>query len=114
MFQEIIGIKTQISIACLETLFSENLYQIETSQLYWFALHTRNVFRTQSNIYNEAFLRNYLVAQKQLPRSVLQRCFQNLTKFTGKQSETYNIIKKETPAQIFFCEFCKIFQNNFL
>ena len=24
-----------------------------------------------------------------------------------------NVIKKETPAQVFFCEFCKIFKNNF-
>lgn len=27
------------------------------------------------------------------------------------QASAHNLIKKETPAQIFFCEFCKIFQH---
>ena len=27
-------------------------------------------------------------------------------------SQSYNFIKKETPAQVFFGKFCKIFENN--
>ena len=41
----------------------------------------------------------------------------NFTKFTGKdlyQSLFFNkVIKKETLAQVFFCEFCKISKNTF-
>ena len=29
-------------------------------------------------------------------------------------SEAWNFIKKETLAQVFSCEFCKIFKNTFL
>ena len=51
-------------------------------------------------------------------REVLwKRCSKNFTKFTGKHlcsSLFYNnFIKKETLAQVFFCEFCEIFKNNF-
>ena len=41
----------------------------------------------------------------------------NFTKFTGKhlclRPEACNFIKKETLAQVFSCEFCKIFKNTF-
>ena len=39
----------------------------------------------------------------------------NFTKFTGKyrKPETCNFIKKETLAQVFSCEFCKISKNTF-
>ena len=40
----------------------------------------------------------------------------NLAKFTGKQlcqSQPSNFIKKETLAQVFCCEVCKIFKINF-
>ena len=45
--------------------------------------------------------------------------FRNFAKFTGKhlcQSlffKAYNFIKKETLAQVFFCEFCRISKNTF-
>ena len=29
------------------------------------------------------------------------------------ESRTYNFIKKETMAQVFSCEFCKIYKNTF-
>ena len=29
------------------------------------------------------------------------------------RSQTYNFIKKETLAQVLFCEFCEIFKNTF-
>ena len=62
-------------------------------------------------------------------RSSHQRCFakigllRNFTKFTGKylcQSLFFNkvalacnFIEKETPAQVFSCEFCEISKNTF-
>ena len=42
--------------------------------------------------------------------------FRNFTKFTGKhlcQSQACNLIKKETLAQVFSCEFCEISKNTF-
>ena len=42
----------------------------------------------------------------------------NFAKFTGKQlcqrPQAYIFIKKETLAQVFSCEFCKISKNTFL
>ena len=38
---------------------------------------------------------------------------QNFTKFTGKHLCQSLFIKKETLAQVFSCEFCKIFKNTF-
>ena len=75
-----------------------------------------------SNICDGAILRKY--------RSSRRRCFvrkgvlRNFAKFTGKhmcQSLFYNkvadlrpaTIKKDTLAQVFFCEFCKISKNTF-
>ena len=37
----------------------------------------------------------------------------NFAKLTGRP-EACNLIKKETLAQVFFCEFCEIFKNTFL
>ena len=37
----------------------------------------------------------------------------NKTSFLNKVSEAYSFIKKETLAQVFSCEFCKISQNTF-
>ena len=38
----------------------------------------------------------------------------NFVKFTGKHlSQVCNFIKKETLAQVFSSEFCKIFKNTF-
>ena len=37
----------------------------------------------------------------------------NLTKFTGKHLSQSLFFNKETLAQVFFCEFCKIFKNTF-
>ena len=51
--------------------------------------------------------------------SVKKGVLRNFAKFTGKhlcQSLSYslcNFIKKETLAQVFSCEFCEIFKNNF-
>ena len=33
--------------------------------------------------------------------------------FCKKECEACNFIKKETPAQVFSCEFCEIFKNTF-
>ena len=38
----------------------------------------------------------------------------NFTKFTGKHLRQSHFIKKETLAQVFFCEFCEISKNTFL
>ena len=52
-------------------------------------------------------------------RSSHQRCsvtkavLRNFTKFTGKQAEACNFIKKEALAQVFSCEFCEISKNTF-
>ena len=41
----------------------------------------------------------------------------NFRKFTGKhpcwRPEAYKFIKKDTPAQVFSCEFSEIFKNTF-
>ena len=37
----------------------------------------------------------------------------NFAKSTGKRPEVSNFIKKETLTQVFSCEFCEIFKNNF-
>ena len=37
----------------------------------------------------------------------------NLAKFTGKHLCQSLFFKKETLAQVFFCEFCEIFKNTF-
>ena len=42
----------------------------------------------------------------------------NFTKFTGKHLrqnlfQNFNFIKKETPVQVFSCEFCEISKNTF-
>ena len=41
---------------------------------------------------------------------------ENFAELTGKhlrRPQAYNFIKKETLAQVFFCEFCEIFKNIF-
>ena len=59
--------------------------------------------------------------------SIKKRIFRNFTTFTGKhlrqslffnkvaglRPKTCNFIKKETLAQVFYCEFCEIFKNTF-
>ena len=57
--------------------------------------------------------------------SVRKEVLKNFAKFTGKhlcqslffdkvyRPETYNVIKKETLAQVFSFEFCEIFKNTF-
>ena len=50
------------------------------------------------------------------PEAVARRCSVNLktfAKFIGKHLCHCNFIKKETLAQVFFCEFCNIFKNTF-
>ena len=37
----------------------------------------------------------------------------NLVVFTGKHLHWSLFFKKETPTQVFSCEYCKIFQNSF-
>ena len=37
----------------------------------------------------------------------------NFAKFTGKHLEACKFIKKETPAQVFSCQFFEIFKNTF-
>ena len=55
-------------------------------------------------------------------RSSYQRCsmkkgvLENFAKFTGKhlcRPQACNFINKKTLAQVFSCEFCEIFKNNF-
>ena len=48
--------------------------------------------------------------QRQLPEVFCK----NFAKFTGKHCVTRNLIKKETQAQVFSCEFCKISKTPFL
>ena len=67
--------------------------------------------------------KNWLSLCISTPRSSHRRCsvkkvvLRNLEKFTGKhkcQSLLFNkLIKKETLAQTFSCEFCEISKNNF-
>ena len=45
--------------------------------------------------------------------SIKKGVLKNFTKFTGKNLCWGLFIKKETPAQVFFCAFCKIFKNTF-
>ena len=53
--------------------------------------------------------------------SMKKGVLRNFTKFTGKhlcrtlffKPKACNFIKKETPAQMFSCEFCEIFRNTF-
>ena len=47
-----IGIKIQISTACLEKNFSAKI-RIKLKPISWLALHIKGIFRTQSNIYNK-------------------------------------------------------------
>ena len=55
--------------------------------------------------------------QKQSSEGVMyKRCLKNFAEFTGKhlcQILRANFIKKETLAQVFFYEFCKISKNTF-
>ena len=69
------------------------------------------------------FLRHIVLNLLLLFRSSHQRCsvrkgvLRNFAKFTGKhlrQGLFFNFIKKETLTQVFFCDFCEIFKNNFL
>ena len=48
-------------------------------------------------------------------RCSIKKCSWKFCKFYRKTSvpEYCNFIKKETPRQYFFCEFCKIFKNIF-
>ena len=56
--------------------------------------------------------------QRQSPIGVLnQGVLRNFTKFTGNhlyESIFFIFIKKDTLAQVLFCEFCEISKNNFL
>ena len=54
-------------------------------------------------------------------RSYYRRCsikngvLRNFAKFTGKKlCQSLFFIKKETLAQVFLCEVCKVFKNTFL
>ena len=77
---------------------------------------------------NTIFIGLGIIIPIQIYRNSHQRCsvkkvvLRNLTKFTGKhlcQSLSFNcrpqanFIKKETLAQVFSCEFCKISKNTF-
>ena len=74
------------------------------------------------NLY-ECLVFNYRVTASHQRCSIKKGVLKNLAKFTGKhlrQSLFLNkkrpatLLKKETLAQVFSCEFCKIFENNFL
>ena len=45
--------------------------------------------------------------------SVKKSVVKNFAKFTGKHLHQSHFIKKETLAQVFSCEFYKIFKNTF-
>ena len=45
--------------------------------------------------------------------SVRKGVLRNFAKFTGKHLRQSLLIKKETVAQVFFCEFCEISKNTF-
>ena len=45
---------------------------------------------------------------------LLVRTFTRISFFYKVPSDACNFITKETLAQVFFCEFCEIFKNNFL
>ena len=55
--------------------------------------------------------------QNQSPRGVCKAGFiKTFAKFTGKQLSLSlcNLIKKETPTQVFSCKLCEIVKNSFL
>ena len=100
-------------------------------------LHNRIIDKTRSkknqensaHRFGDNYLTNHLVKFWQdrikpwrvgaLTEAVVQRCsVKNLLleisqKFTGKQVQACNFIKRETLAQVFSCEFCKISKNTF-
>ena len=50
-------------------------------------------------------------------RKLFQKCYKRLFQTTwniSKKPEACNFIKQEALAQVFSCEFCKIFKNTFL
>ena len=65
---------------------------------------------------NESILKN---AKKQPPETFYKKIgvLKNSAKFTGKHLLFYEVackfIKKETPTQVFSCEFCGNFKNPF-
>ena len=71
------------------------------------------------------WLNSNVEIQKQSPEVFYEkRYFRNFAKFAGNncarvsfliklQAQACNFIKKETLAQVFSCEFCKIFKNTF-
>ena len=73
-------------------------------------------------VFSESYKLVTLARQKQ-PLEVLydkKGVLKNFAKFTGKhlrqslEASACKFIKKETLAQVFSCEFCKIFENSFL
>ena len=58
-----------------------------------------------------------MLVQKQPPEVFCKKVvLKNFAKFTGKrlcQSLFFNKVKKESLVQVFACEFCEIFKNNF-
>ena len=87
----------------------ENLYTRESQSKAIF-------YEIFSNIHDEG--QRYIL-QKSIFRSSHQRrsgrkgVLGNFAKLTGKRLEACNFIKKETLAQVFSCEFCKISDNTF-
>ena len=82
----------------------------------------RVAFRTLSNNYDAAFFRSR--CPEQFCKNGALRNFANITgkhlcqslffnKVAGLRSRACNFIKKETLAQVFSCEFCKISKNTF-
>ena len=70
-------------------------------------------------IKSEAYLRLCQASMNRAFKNSRRRCsvrktvLRNFAKFTGKQAEVCNFIKKETLAQLFSCEFCESSRNIF-
>ena len=87
--------------------------------------YDKNVFRTLREDFKARGIEYSLPLENSFPEVFCRKgVLRNFAKFTGKhlcQSLFFNkvaggacnFIKKETLAQVFSCEFCKIFKNTF-
>ena len=79
----------------------------------------------QNTLLQNTFYRTPLVAASKIRSSSQYRSsrsemlfktgvVKNVAKSLGKHQRWRQSIKKETPAQVFSCEFCEIFKNSFV
>ena len=72
----------------------------------------KTIKKTTYNPINKRYFKwDYNPFQKQPPEVFYKKAVLNFAIFSGKTPVLESVFKKETPTQVFSCEYCKTFEN---